>query len=320
MRPHRPLSARHALVAVAVLALGALSACGEDSPDAEDPATSPAAESSATEESTPTEDATTAEASETTETGDSAAGDQIASPFFVGTTPQGERLYRELLPDTTLDGAVTALMGKPTDPDYRTLVPKGSLAGASFDGAGKKGAFTVELADASWSERPDDLSAAQARLAVQQLVWTLQTVHGGETYDPTQRTAAPVNFVVDGKETDYLGVPSGAKALPELRVLAQVNIIEGVDAPVSGRGFEVSGMASSFEANVPWKLVTTGGAVAVQSNATAEGWMGGLYPWTARIDLSDVAPGTYTLVASTDDPSGGEGGGPTEDSKVITVK
>ncbi|WP_141013588.1 Gmad2 immunoglobulin-like domain-containing protein [Nocardioides sambongensis] len=326
MRPHRSVSQhlRRTVpgLAAAVLALGALSACGDDSENADDPATSPAAESSPTEETT-TADATTPAATETAgteDTTDRAAGDQIASPFFVGRTPQGQRLYRELITEASLDGAVTALMDGPTDPDYRTLVPTDSLAGASFDGVGKKGTFTVELADGSWTDRPGDMTAAQARLAVQQLVWTLQTVQEGDSYDPTQRTAAPVDFVVDGERVDYLGVPSGATARPELRILASVNIIGGVDAPVSGRGFEVTGMASSFEANVPWRLVTAGGAVVVRSNATAEGWMGGLYPWTAPIDLSGVAPGEYTLIASTDDPSGGEGGGPTEDSKAITVE
>jgi hypothetical protein len=36
--------------------------------------------------------------------------------------------------------------------------------------------------------------------------------------------------------------------------------------------------------------------------------------------VSGLAPGTYSFVAMTDDPSGGEGGGPTEDSKTFTVQ
>ena len=44
-----------------------------------------------------------------------------------------------------------------------------------------------------------------------------------------------------------------------------------------------------------------------------------LYPWETEVDVSGLAPGTYTFVAMTDDPSGGEGGGPTEDSKTIIV-
>ena len=45
-----------------------------------------------------------------------------------------------------------------------------------------------------------------------------------------------------------------------------------------------------------------------------------LYPWETEVDVSDLAPGTYTFVAMTDDPSGGEGGGPTEDTKTIIVR
>ena len=44
-----------------------------------------------------------------------------------------------------------------------------------------------------------------------------------------------------------------------------------------------------------------------------------LYPWTAEVDVSGSQPGTYTFVALTDDPSDGEGAGPTEDTKTIVV-
>ena len=32
-----------------------------------------------------------------------------------------------------------------------------------------------------------------------------------------------------------------------------------------------------------------------------------LYPWQTSVDVSGLAPGDYTFVAMTDDPSGGEG-------------
>ena len=39
------------------------------------------------------------------------------------------------------------------------------------------------------------------------------------------------------------------------------------------------------------------------------------------IDVSDLAPGTYTFVAMTDDPSGGaEGFGPITDTRTIIVE
>ena len=36
--------------------------------------------------------------------------------------------------------------------------------------------------------------------------------------------------------------------------------------------------------------------------------------------MSDLTPGTYTFVAMTDDPSGGEGLGPFTDTRTIIVE
>ncbi|MGH3361773.1 MAG: Gmad2 immunoglobulin-like domain-containing protein, partial [Nocardioides sp.] len=72
--------------------------------------------------------------------------------------------------------------------------------------------------------------------------------------------------------------------------------------------------------NVPWEI-RDGDSVVASGFVTAEGWMDKLYPWETEVDVSGLSPGTYQFVAMTDDPSGGaEGGGPTEDSKTITVK
>ena len=61
--------------------------------------------------------------------------------------------------------------------------------------------------------------------------------------------------------------------------------------------------------------------MVLEGFATAEGWMDKLYPWEAEIDISTLAPGDYTFVARTDDPSGGaEGAGPHEDTKDFTLK
>jgi hypothetical protein len=84
--------------------------------------------------------------------------------------------------------------------------------------------------------------------------------------------------------------------------------------------FVVSGIANSFEANVPWE-VRQGDRVVARGFATADGWMDKLYPWSTQVNVSKLAPGTYTFVARTDDPSGGaEGAGPTEDTKTIVVE
>ncbi len=54
--------------------------------------------------------------------------------------------------------------------------------------------------------------------------------------------------------------------------------------------------------------------------ATAEGWVDKLYPWETDVDLSGVAPGSYTFAALTDDPSAARVPGPFEDTKTITVE
>ncbi|NHA01969.1 hypothetical protein G5V59_26460 [Nocardioides sp. W3-2-3] len=76
----------------------------------------------------------------------------------------------------------------------------------------------------------------------------------------------------------------------------------------------------SAEATVPWTITDSTGKVVRKGFATAEGWVDRLYPFTTKIDLGDLAPGRYTFTAATDDPSDGEGDGPTEDTKRITVE
>ena len=108
---------------------------------------------------------------------------------------------------------------------------------------------------------------------------------------------------------------------PPLDVLSLVNVTSPEQgASVEGDTLEASGVASSFEATVPWE-VQQGGKVVLDGFATAEGWMDKLYPWQTTIDVSGLQPGDYTFVARTDDPSGGaEGAGPSEDTKDFTLR
>ncbi len=105
----------------------------------------------------------------------------------------------------------------------------------------------------------------------------------------------------------------------DLGVLALVS----VDVPAEGQQvsgtFTATGRASSFEATVPWEVRDAAGEVLLDGFATAEGWMDRLYPWEAEVDVSGLAPGTYTFVAMTSDPSGGESGGPFTDTRAIVV-
>ena len=303
MRP-LPRSVRPiATAAAATLALGLLAGCGDDNDGktGDDPSSSSGASESA--------DRTT-EASEDATTDDDA---QVVPAYYIGDTPQGERLFREFTQVDGMDplvGAGAALtQGDPVDPDYRTLWPKGS-----FDSITQTAdAIEVTLADDGWL-KAGSLDKAQARLAVQQLVYTLQGVAGKRL---------PVQVTVDGKPAPtLLGIDAsnGLKAAPELDVMALVNVTEPAQGATVSSTFTATGRASSFEANVPWEIQDGSGAVVLNGSTTAEGWMDKLYPWEAKVDASSLEPGSYTFVARTDDPSEGEGGGPTEDTKKFTIE
>ena len=320
-RPHRDrrpwlLGAFGAAVATAAVVVGVAVLGNDPSPSADrDPAASTGPSSGP---ATGT-GGTGSPAPSPSDSGTGGSSDEVvAAPVYLaGDPPKGVRLYREFRPVAANDrlraAGNLAVHGDPLDPDYRTLWPAGAeLSSVSFDGDGASGLISVTLASASLRDRPAGTSAAEAGLAVQQVVYTLQGVVGAR---------APVQFRLDGNPVDQvLGVPTAEPITnaPQSEVLAQVNITEPEQgAEASGR-LLVSGVADSFEATVPLE-VRRGDAVVLQDFATAEGWGGRLYPWTKTLDISALPPGDYTLAASTDDPSGGEGGGPQVDTKEFTI-
>lgn len=314
---HLPHPARRgrrttATVSGTLLALVLLAGCGDDEPTGADDPARPAGET--TDASEPTDEASSASSSPTTDTEDTDAPDDTVSVevYFVGETPRGPRLFAErhaVDAEDPVKGAINLLTsGGAKDPDYRSLVPDGSLAPQVNQ---DDGAYVMDIGD--WTERPDDMSKAQARLAVQQVVHTVLSVTDGDR-------DRPFTFQVGHDPGPYLGVPSGVTAADELDVRGLVNILSPVEEETVRGTFTAEGVASSFEATVPWEVRDASGAVVVDGFTTAEGWIERLYPWTAEVDVSSLAPGEYTFVAMTDDPSGGEGGGPTEDTKTIVVE
>jgi immunoglobulin-like protein involved in spore germination/sporulation and spore germination protein len=286
-----------ALLSVPVLALVGLTGCGEEEPtrpssadttEASDPATSDAP------------DEPSSDAPSTT----------TVPVYFVGDTPQGPRLYREFRQVEADNPAAEALAlmtaGDALDPDYRSLFPEGQFAGVEISDS----AITVALPDESWSLPVDGLSDEDAALAAQQLAYTLQGVAQART---------PITVTLDGQPADLFGLGGELSNAPELDVRALVNVTTPEEgASVSGT-FTAEGVSSSFEATTPWEIRDADGKVVKEGFATAEGWMDKLYPWSTEVDVSDLPAGQYTFVAMTDDPSDGEGVGPTEDSKTITV-
>ncbi|MBC9735521.1 Gmad2 immunoglobulin-like domain-containing protein [Nocardioides marmotae] len=298
-----------ALLTASTLGL-ALTACGEDG-SAEDPTPAGSTTSPSASPTTDATDATDEPTAEPTNPAPSEGDAETTVPaYFVGDTPQGARLYREfrrVSGDPYVAAAALVTGGEVLDPDYRSLWPDGSFADVRQEGD----AIVAEVADDGWATR-GGLSANGARLAAQQLVYTLQGV---------AQERLPVR-VVDGEGTPVplFGLEGDLAQASPLEVLALVSISGPEEGATVSGTFTAGGVASSFEANVPWQVRDSGGKVVLDGYATAEGWMDKLYPWASEVDVSDLAPGTYTFIARTDDPSGGEGGGPMEDSKTITVE
>jgi immunoglobulin-like protein involved in spore germination/sporulation and spore germination protein len=241
---------------------------------------------------------------------DSGSGspDLVAVPvYFVGSTPLGPRLFREFRSveaDNPVDEALALLAaGDTLDGDYSTLLPD-QVQLTSHDEH-----IVVSVPDA-WAERTSGMSATEARLAVQQVVFTVQGAL-------QQRSV--VDFTVDGASTPVLGLGKSDFEAQDA-VLAAANVTEPAEGAAVADTFTASGVANSFEATVPWEVRDATGTTVLDGFATAEGWGDKLYPWQSPVDVSSLAPGTYTFVAMTDDPSDGEGKGPTEDSKTITVQ
>lgn len=297
-----------ALVLTGLLS-GLLAGCGSDAettpvaadPNSESPTSEPSPEPSADAPTTSPSSSSTAE-----------PGTVAAPVYFVGKTPMGQRLYREfreVSSDTPMQDALALLVaGDALDPDYGTALPSMTISSVTDD----NGTFVIDLgADSTTSDKsvsPDD-----GALAVQSLVYTLQGI--AQNRDPLQIT-------VGGVPTPFLGQPTdtGVEAADQLDVLALVNVTTPAEgATVSGE-FTAEGVASSFEATVPWQVRDASGAVVLDGFSTAEGYLDKLYPWTSKVDVSSLDPGTYTFVARTDDASAGEGPGAFEDTKTITVQ
>jgi major membrane immunogen (membrane-anchored lipoprotein) len=242
--------------------------------------------------------------------------DPVTVPvYFVGETPNGARLYREFrrvdAADPLYEALNLAVSGDALDPDYATGLPSGAFV--SPDEIGDAGWFT--LPDDSWTRLPEGMSERDALLAVQQLVYTAQGV---------MQSRDPIHFTdSSGAETQIFGIASedGFTAADPIKTLALVNVTSPEEGATVSGSFTASGVSSSFEATTPWEIRQGGpdGKVVENGFSTAEGWMDKLYPWETDVDVSGLEPGDYTFVALTDDPSGGEGHGPTEDSKTITV-
>ena len=225
----------------------------------------------------------------------------LVPAYYLGDTPRGPRLFRELDEvdgDDPVAAALQRLQRPPLDPDYRTGWPQGSFENAGVSG----GVIHVGLGSAA----PDP--AEVDALAWQQLVYTL---------DETVGRALPVRLTRDGRP---VGTP--VAAAPQTQVLAHVSISEPTEGTAYHGVLTARGRAASAEGTVRWELRDDAGRVVRRGATTVVGAGGDrLRPWRLRAGLRGVPYGFYTLVAVTEDLSGGlEGPGPDSDTRTIIVR
>ncbi len=291
---------------LAVLAL-TLAGCSDADPVAEDPAASPS-DPGETESSDPEE------TDDPDESGSPDEPETTAAGYFIGDTDRaGPRLYREFQRVTgePLDAAVSLLTGGPLDPDYRTAWQGGQLASASYDGE-----VISVVVDPGARTRPAGMSKAEARAAVEQVVYTMQAA---------VQERAPVQFRTTDNPIDMVfGVPTSEPIVngPMLTVLSHANLTSPEQgAVVDGGTLTASGVGNSFEANLGWEI-RQGDTVVDEGFATMAGWMGEkLFPFEIEVDVSGLAAGEYTFWVTTDDPTGGtEGIGAMTDDREFTIE
>ena len=236
--------------------------------------------------------------------------------YFAGETPQGYRLFREFRQveaDNPMEEAVALMVaGDALDPDYVSLwTSVGSFDSVSFSaGAGRS---SRRSRTTTGPRRPGDMTEEQAKLALQQFVYTRPGHPAGAGAGARRRTAPT-------RRPSSASTPRAASRPPKpLDVLAFMNVTTPEEGKRSAAPSPPAVSAARSRPPSSGRSATRAAPPCSTGFATAEGWIDKLYPWETEVDVSSLDPGTYTFVALTDDPSGGEGGGPTEDTKTIIV-
>jgi len=208
--------------------------------------------------------------------------------YWVADTARGFRLYREFLnaylePDALTASLTNLVSKKPVDPDYVSLWPADTTINSV------KVAGNLATIDISFSKL--NVGGEGEALAIAQLVWTATAAN----YKVTR-----VAITRDGKTVESLaGHVDATKPFtraPSYTVVAPVWITypgEGYTAYADG--FTLEGMASTFEANVAWKVYKDGKLVKEGSTTAAEAapaWT----KWSVRIP--GLSPGKYLFMAA----------------------
>jgi hypothetical protein len=304
------LVAAAAAVAVSAATVTTVALTGDDDgrPDRAGPAADPDTTADATQDPDP-------DGTESPEPSSGVAERQLAvAVYYVGGTPAGPRLFREFHELRSTDeraavakaALVEAVGDTASDPDYRS--PWSDLDVTVGQVAMAGDTVVVDLAG-DLRDRPAGMAGAEAEMAVQQLVHTVQAAY---------ERRVPVQLVIEGAPVDaLLGVPTAEPltAGDPMEVQAPVWIIEPQEG-AAGTDFVVWGRGAFFEANVSWQLLD-GDRVVDEGFTTAEECCT-LSEFS--FGLVAPAPGDYTLRVYDADMSGGEGNGEAEDTKRLTFR
>ena len=220
---------------------------------------------------------------------------------YLGDGPRGPVLFREERPRTEPDHGTAESIGMlsspPLDPDYRTYWPQGFFRGAFVNlDAGR---IEVYLRDPSMADRPAGISPQEAALSVQQVVYNLQAYAG---------LALPVRFLVGERPVDRLfgvSVVEPVTAAPVLETLSLMSVVTPAEGEVVKGSFRATGFNNGYESTAAWQLWR--GDELVKDGATIAAGHGGdqLFSWHFRVHVGDLPPGTYTFIASNDEPTDG---------------
>lgn len=208
-----------------------------------------------------------------------------AKLYFVSDTGTSFRLYSEIhqvkiSSDQDLVNALSALISgeKPIDPDYVNLWQSdSSLNSISIDD---------DLATIDLHLGTLNVGAESEMRAIEQILFTIAAI---------DKTIKQVRFLNDGKDVEtfagHVDVTRPFQIDEGYSSLATVDLdIE--DGSTLAKPYVVTGLACTFEANVPWELEQNGigvgsGAVTAQLACPDRSKF--------EIDLGDLQPGTYVL-------------------------
>jgi hypothetical protein len=228
--------------------------------------------------------------------------------YWVADTARGFRLYREFVrleitPDPITAALRALVSSQPKDGDYSNLWPATTKIN-SVKVSGNSATIDLTLGKMNVGSEAESLAIAQ-------LVWTATAANPVVT---------KIWLTVDGKKVEsiagHVDATQAFTRAPTYEVLAPVWITSPVEnESKSAQGFTLSGLASTFEANVAWKVYLDGKIIKQGSTLAAEAapaWK----PWSVAI--SGLSPGRYLFAAM--EFSAKDGSLVAKDTKNVTLK